>query len=215
MSRGPGIGGPARLRVGAARRRLSARMPVALVLALGLLLGGAFAAGWPGGPARVAASCEGSPDFDVAVLQGEVVFVGTVIRTENDLRWALVRIEERWQGADDLPLEVWVRGGPEGGSSTAIDRAFSPTRYLFVGRRAGNDITDDICSATTAWTPDLARLRPANVSPAPDVESNRAPSYVDIARLLPIVALFAALAIAVVSYVLILRARRRPPDWLR
>ena len=176
-----------------------------------------LAAAIVGGPAAIPAlaSCATTPSIDEAVLLGDVVFVGTVTRTENGGRWATVRVEERWSGARSLGDTVEVHGGSEPGTATSIDRTYVRTRYLFVVRHGDGFLEDDQCTATTTWTPDLARLRPIDVSPAPDVAANAVSSELDLEPLLPVGALIGALVIAVISYVFILRARGRPPDWMR
>lgn len=170
-----------------------------------------------GGPAApsVAASCATTPSIDEAVLLGDIVFVGTVLRTENGGRWATVRVEERWSGARSLGDTVDVHGGPEPGTATSIDRIWVTTRYLFVVHQGDGVLEDDQCTATTPWTPDLARLRPIDVSPAADVVANTASTQINLDPLLPVVALVGALVIAVIAYVFVLRARQRPPDWMR
>jgi hypothetical protein len=165
--------------------------------------------------ASVSASCATSPSIEEAVLRGEVVFVGTVVATENDARWATVTVEERWSGARALGDTVHVHGGPEAGVATTIDRTYLPGRYLFVVRNGPGYLEDDLCTATTPWTADLARLRPAGVTAAPAVASGSPVSSFDPEPFLPVLALLAALLLAVASYVVILRARRRPPDWMR
>lgn len=209
---------------------MTARRPVVLAaaLALGLLLrpgvggpdGGTGGSTGPGGlpglaVAPASASCATTPSIDDAVLLGDVVFVGTVLRTENSGRWATVRVEERWRGARDLGDTVQVRGGPEAGTATPIDRIFATSRYLFVVSQGPGYLTDNQCTATVPWTDDLARLRPIDVSAAPDVTTGAQVTELDMDRLLPTVALVAALVIAVIAYLVILRARRRPPDWFR
>jgi len=184
------------------------RIGVAIALVMGLLVG-------PASPAPVAASCATTPKIDEAVLLGEVVFVGLVVHVDNDARWATVRVEERWQGARSLGDTVEVHGGPDPGTATSVDRAYHTTRYLFVVRNGPGYLEDDQCTATTPWVPELARLRPIDVTPAADVVANRAFDELDLELYLPLFALFGSLAIAVVAYVFILRARRRPPDWMR
>lgn len=211
-----------RRRAPAGRRATACRVPlVALVLALGLVvrpLAAPGLPGLPGGPVGVdlvAGSCATTPTIDDAVLLGDVVFVGTVLETENSGRWATVRVEERWHGARDLPDTVQVRGGPDPGTATSIDRTYANDRYLFVVARQAGTLVDNQCTGTTAWTDDLARLRPFDVSPAPNVVSGTPVSELNVDRILPVAALAGALVIAVVAYVVILRARRRPPDWMR
>ena len=193
------------------------------MIAVGLVLRPGAGLGLPGvqrlpalgGVPGVAASCATTPSIEDAVLLGDVVFVGTVLRTDNLGRWATVRVEERWRGARDLAGTVEVHGGPGPGTSTSIDRIYSPGRYLFVVGNGPGYLEDNDCTATTPWTDALASLRPIDVSPAPDVVSDTAVSELDLDRVLPVAALGAALLIAVLAYLVILRARRRPPDWFR
>jgi hypothetical protein len=88
-------------------------------------------------------------------------------------------------------------------------------RYLFIVQPGSGFLIDDACSGTTAWTDDLAFYRPPDVSPAPAVVGDAPLGPFDRIDAVPVAALLAALVIAVVSYVFILRARRRPPDWRR
>ena len=207
---------------------MPARRPAGLAIAIlaGLLVAlgprlvarpvpGVPALGADLGAAPVAASCATTPSVGDAVTLGDVVFVGTVLRTENGGRWATVRVEERWKGARDLADTVAVHGGPDPGSSTTLDQVYSPGRYLFVVRNGQGFLVDDQCTATTPWTDDLARLRPAGVSPDPDVVANAQVSELDIRQFMPLAALAGALIVAVMAYLIILRARRRPPDWMR
>lgn len=181
------------------------------VLALLLALAGSLAR-----PASALASCATAPQPPRdAVLFGDVVFVGTVLRTENDGRWATVRIEERWKGAADLPETVVVRGGPEPGAATEVDRTFLPGRYLFIVEPRDGTLTDDACSGTTPWTDDLASIRPAGVPAAAvdlptDPVGNLEPSEIAL-----VAALIVALLVALIAYLYVLRVRRRPPDWIR
>lgn len=191
--------------------RGAVRAVVRLALAVALVAG--LASGLGVSPA--AASCATSPSIDEAVLRGEVVFVGTVLTTENDGRWATVKVEERWSGARALGDAVQVRGGPEAGTATSVDRTYQAGRYLFVVRNGPGYLEDDQCTATTIWVADLARLRPPGVTPDPLVVSGAIVTDPTLEPILPAVALVAALVIAVIAYILILRARRRPPDWMR
>lgn len=173
----------------------------------------------PSGPGvgvlAASASCAAIPSIDEAVLRGEVVFVGTVLRVDNQARWATVRVEERWRGSRDLADTVQVRGGPDPGTATSVDRVYGTGRYLFVVTRGPDYLQDNACTATTTWTDDLARLRPIDVSPAANVVGNIEVTEVRLEQFAPLLALVAALIIAVIAYLVILRARRRPPDWLR
>ncbi len=201
-----------------------ARGLVATVFALALLLRpgaggqpGHDESAWIGLPAvtTVAASCATTPSIDEAVLLGEVVFVGVVTQVDNGGRWATVRVEERWRGARSLADTVDVHGGPEAGTSTTVDRAYTLGRYLFVVRNGPGYLVDDQCTATTRWVADLGRLRPPGVAANADVVSGASGTQLDLESILPAIALVAALVIAVAAYLVILRARRRPPDWMR
>lgn len=189
-------------------------MAVAVAPLIALGLAGVLVLGAGARPEAALGACVPMPVEDGVVL-GEVVFVGTVVRLENGDRWATVRVEERWRGARDLATDVQVRGGPEPGFATADDRVFARQRYLFVARNGPGYLEDDGCSATTPWTPELARFRPPDVSPAPDVVAEVRVTVFDLDTAIPLVALLGALVVAVLAYILILRARRRPPDWIR
>jgi hypothetical protein len=200
--------------VAVARTRL-APLGILVVVALlaALTLTGASAAIG----ARVAlGSCTGVPmPADEAVVFGDVVFVGTVLRTENEGRWATVRVEERWKGSRDLGDTVEVRGGPEPGTATAVDRTFAPGRYLFFVQRGQAGLTDTACSTTQPWTESLARLRPADVAPAALELPTDPLGDIRPDTVLTVAARLAALLVALIAYLAVLRARRRPPDWIR
>jgi hypothetical protein len=165
-------------------------------------------------PAR--ASCVAPPPLDEALLFGEVVFVGTVTGVENLDRWATVAVEERWKGADDLPDTVQVRGGPGPGTATSVDTTFSDgVRYLFFTTRGPGYLEDNACSSTQRWTDELATHRPADVSVAPAVESGAPVGGIEVGDVITVAGLVLALLVAIIAYLLVLRARRRPPDWMR
>lgn len=162
-------------------------------------------------PVAAQARCvPSSPEAALATTQ--IVFVGTVTATTNEGRWAQVRVDEEWRGGP-LPAVVEVRGGGEPGTATSVDRVFGPLPYLFFVRQLAPGLfADDACSATTAWSPELAALRPPGaLIHEPLVEIGG----VNVEPLLPVIALVVLLLIVVVSYALVWRARRRPPDWIR
>jgi len=164
-----------------------------------------------GAAVPAAAVCVPSSPAD-ALATSPVVFVGTVTGTTNQGRWATVRVDEIWRGGP-LPDEVEVRGGGEPGTAATTDRVFGPLRYLFFVRSVGAGVfADDACSATTAWTDALAALRPPGAAVRAPLVSV---GGTDLAPLYPVVALVILLVIVVVSYGLVWRARRRPPDWIR
>jgi hypothetical protein len=186
----------------------AAGLLLAMVLTFTAWLGAAA------GPPAVSASCATAMSTEDAVALGQIVFVGTVGLTTNDGRWAQVRVEERWKGADDLPEIVEVRGGPEAGVATGVDRAYLPGRYLFMVEQGVGYLVDDACSGTTPWTDDLARIRPGS-NQAGETPADQGDALFEIPEVTPAIALLLALVIAVLAYLLVLRARKRPPDWMR
>ena len=182
-------------------------------MALGLaVLAALLSVGSVAGPA--AAACTPNPPIEIGLATAEVAFVGTVTSARNDNRWVTVRVEERWRGTQ-LPDVVEVRGGAEPGTATSTDRAYAPGRYLFVvGTGPAGVLVDSSCSLTTPWTDDLARLRPPNVQPNLTGGPGEAPT-ITFATVAPLAALVLALVIAVIAYLTIVRARKRPPTWVR
>jgi hypothetical protein len=160
------------------------------------------------------ASCEMIPGIAEGIPLYDAVVVGTVTGLERGGRWAEVRVEERWRTPGPLPDTIEIHGGPDAGT-TRTDRVFTAARYLLFLTSGPGYYTDDLCTPTTLWTADLAAYRPAGVVAAPESPSDASPGPFEGMDLVPLVAMVAALVIAVFSYVLILRARRRPPDWLR
>lgn len=185
------------------------RAALAVALTAGALLGTAAA------PPSAAADCAPTVSLEEALLLADTVFVGSVTQLDNSNRWATVRVEERWKGARDLPDTVQVRGGPEPGTASSVDRTFASGRYLFVVTRGPGYLEDNGCSATTPWTDELAALRPAGVSAGTDVVAGTRVTEFDLDPFLPVAALALALIVAVIAYLVVLRARRRPPDWMR
>jgi hypothetical protein len=127
----------------------------------------------------------------------------------------IVNVEERWKGADDLGASVEVRGAGDPGTSTTIDRTYELRRYLFAVENGPGYLVDNACTATTPWTDALARLRPDGVEAAPGLAVASPIDDLDMRVLLPMVGLVGALLVAIIAYAIVLRARRRPPDWLR
>jgi hypothetical protein len=189
-----------------------------IALAAGALLV-AVAIGIAPGPAAAPAlaSCASPVPIADALQLADVVLVGTVTHAENGGRWVDVKVEERWRSAGSVPDVITVHGGPGPGSATSIDRAFGTDRYLFfLTYGPGPEYyVDNACTATTIWTDDLAPYRPVGVAPAPGVAADAPLAAQDGADTLPVMALVAALLIVLLAYFLILRARRRPPDWMR
>ena len=204
------VAGGNTVRRGTSGRRL-ALGGAAFLLAIGL--------GMAPGPAAapVLASCASPASIPDAIAKADVVLVGTVTGVDNGGRWASVRVEERWRGAGSVPDVIKVHGGPEPGVTTSIDRVFGADRYLlFLTDGPGPEYyVDNACTATTIWTDDLAQYRPGGVAAAPDVAADAPGETSAGADIVPVVALVAALLIVLIAYFVILRSRRRPPDWMR
>lgn len=172
------------------------RLATAITLGLGGLLA----------PGAVAASCAGFPPLEEHLAQAEVVFVGTVVSVTDEQRTALVEVEEIWRGPE-LPAEVTVNGGFPDLGFTSVDRSFETgARYLFASSLNEGRLEDNACTATQAWSDDLAALRPIGVStpePTPADESS--------ADGVPVAALVVALSVMLVAGVSIAAFRSRAP----
>ncbi len=202
----------------AVQRRVAARVTIGTIILVACIAGLlASTLGAVLRPAPVLASCAAAPaPVDEAVLLGDVVFVGTVLRTDNQGRWATVRVEERWKGSRDLADTVEVRGGPEPGAATSVDRTYSSGRYLFIVEPGvGGLLADSACTGTQPWTDALAAFRPAGVPPAAVALPTDPLGSLDPVTIAVIAGLGVALLTAIVAYLWVLRSRRRPPDWIR
>ena len=102
-----------------------------------------------------------------------------------------------------------------GCTATTTDRTYLPGRYLFVVENQGGVLADDACSGTRAWTEELSPLRPAGVTPAAAELPTDPLGSVNPGQLAAVAGLLVALLVAIVAYLYVLRARRRPPDWIR
>ena len=96
----------------------------------------------------------------------DLVFVGRVTDLANDGRSATVEVTEVWRG--DVPTPGTVNGGPNPANPGEDDRVFDlGGTYLFIPVQldalAQGVLIDSVCSSTTPWTDDLARLRPADM----------------------------------------------------
>jgi hypothetical protein len=119
------------------------------------------------------ASCVPGAPVPQRIAQANVAFVGTVLRTSDGGRTAVVSVEQVWKGS--VASDVEVRGAVESGAVTSVDRTYEKgTRYLFIplGERA--PFRDNSCSGTTAYTADLDRYRPAGAH-APTAPSGSFP----------------------------------------
>jgi hypothetical protein len=176
----------------------SRRFVLALTTSAALLLLGAPA---------VDADCSLPLPIPEAMAEADVTLVGHVIDLQNDGRWATVRVEEVWAGNVGNQV-VEVRGGGAPGSGSSVDRAFAPdTRYLFLLTVFDGELTDNACSSTTAWVPDLARFRPAAaVAPGVVEQSTRGPAL-DVGAVVGPVVGVAIIGLIVFGAVVALRPR--------
>lgn len=101
-----------------------------------------------------------------AIREAHAVFVGTVVDTANMRRWVIVDVSEVWKG--DVEPEVEVRAGhkdPPGpaGVVSSVDRHYRDGEtYLFLPYRGdGKVFSDNSCSSTTRYRPQLDRFKPA------------------------------------------------------
>ena len=198
---------------GLRRRARPARFAATSIAALVL---GAAAVLVPGpSTSAVLADCATIKDVPAAQRSGDAVFVGEVYRTENDGRWAVVLVDERWQGAAGLPDTVQVHGGPGPNTTTTTDRVFTEGRWLFDVTNAGPFFADSSCSASQPWTDDLSQFRPAGVAQAQGSGTSSPLDVLQSNDVVLLAVLVGALLIAILAYILILRRRKRPPEWMR
>jgi hypothetical protein len=115
-------------------------------------------------PTAASASCLAPAAGQDPFASADAVFLGTVTSVANNARWAAVRVEEVWVGPDQ-PIEVVVRGGPEGDTATSVDRTYIVgDRYVFAVLLVDGNLEDNACSGTTVVDAiDLDALRPADV----------------------------------------------------
>jgi hypothetical protein len=116
----------------------------------------------------VAADCEPAGPIEDELLVASVAFVGTVTQVVGGS--AQFAVEEVWAG--DVGHEVDVVGGgwfaPRGGMDarrTVVedDRTWEVgDTYLVLPVPHEGLLTDNQCTATTEWRPELADLRPAD-----------------------------------------------------
>jgi hypothetical protein len=145
----------------------------------------------------------------------EIVFVGTVTRTESRGRLAIVTVESVWKG--DVAGTVEVAGGVlQDNAGSSVDRDYEDgRRYLFVPSGGeGPRLEDSICTDTRRWKPRLDRLRPPGavaVSDAPPgAGAPRAPAPSPSAGAQPVAWILATAGVAIIVIVGIgALARRR------
>ena len=154
------------------------------------------------GPAR--ASCAAPPGLAEHLASADIVFVGTVVELSNADRTAVVTVEETWTGPA-LPGTVTVQGGPDDPMmASSVDRTFVlGGHYLFAVLSAEGKLWDNSCSATREWAPELAAMRPDEVSRPPESTDPVSDAPVPVAALV-----VGAVAVAVAG-VSVLAFRRR------
>jgi len=112
-------------------------------------------------PSSTFGSCMEPPPLQAEVESAEILFTGTVVEASNDGRWATVAVDEVWRGPDQA-VRVVIRGGPEPGTATSVDRSFElGVRYLFFPYvEPGTGLADNSCTSTQPWVEELEKLRP-------------------------------------------------------
>ena len=115
---------------------------------------------WLALPAAAAADCELPGPIEEELSTAALAFVGTVVSTNGPT--ATVAVREQWIGG--VADTVELRGmGPDPGTFSEDDREWTVgQRYLFLPILHEGAIRDNICTATTPWTPELEALRPAD-----------------------------------------------------
>ena len=114
--------------------------------------------------APVAADCQMAGPLAEELPRAPVAFVGEVTAVNGST--ATFAVREVWKG--EVGPSVEVGGAFDDGRFGEDDRGWNVgATYLVLPYLDGTMLRDTICSATTAWTDDLARLRPAgSESPA-------------------------------------------------
>jgi hypothetical protein len=154
-------------------------------------------------------SCMRPIPIEEAIQGADAVFVGTVTGLSNGDRWATVAVHDVWKGPDLAPV-VEVRGGPGGNTASSVDRRFTPaTRYLFVVSIFEGALSDNACSSTMEWEPDLTNIRPATAHPpvAPKPAPDTAVPFNPASLLLP-AGLIVGAGLVVFGAALVLRRAR-------
>lgn len=175
-------------------------------LAIAILVAAAAFAG----PSAALADCAEPPPVDIAVRDGENVFVGTVTALTAQDRWAKVQVEEIWKGQDTGPI-VEVRGGESPGAVSTIDRFFRlGQRYVFVVGFGDTVFNDNGCSSTREWRDEYLEVRPAGWFGPRGADGSSAPTEpasLDLGFLVPLgaVAFFAIALVGGASFI----SRRR------
>jgi hypothetical protein len=164
---------------------------------------------WP-----VAADCELMGAVEDVLPTAQVAFVGTVASVEGPA--AQFEVHEVWAGT--IQPGVVVRGaldepGPDAGFGAGFsedDRHWDVgTTYLVLPYADGGTLRDNVCTATVAWTDDLADLRPADAEIYTGTDGPAATGSFSIPAPL-IVAAAAVVGMGLVS-LLAFRRRGEPP----
>ena len=166
--------------------------------------------------APVLADCAAPISVPQAQQSGDTVFVGTVTAVQNNGTTATVTVDERWKAADSLGDVVQVEQAPD--ATGATSRKYTRGQWLFDVTYGAPYLEDHACSATSPWTEALAPYRPKGVVKSDGTPQDKPFDLFDMFAsdaLVPIAALVGALLTAVLAYILILRRRRRPPEWMR
>lgn len=145
---------------GLLRRTTRSRFAAALALALALVVGLPLVGLPLAHPAAASCALDERP-LGQRIDEVPTAFVGTVLSTRHDGTTADVAVEEIWKGAPDIRRVVVQGGSGQDGMATSVDRSFTVgARYLFLPQAEGSLFTDNSCSPTQQWSPELAALRP-------------------------------------------------------
>lgn len=125
-------------------------------------------------PTQARASCGIAPPVREAVENADDVFVGEVVRLENDGRTALVTVMDVWKG--HVAERVVVHGGmqlpQQPDTYTSVDRTYELGKtYLFFPSEREERYFRDICTRTSVMRERFLRIRPEGAS-TPSLGSN-------------------------------------------
>ena len=151
------------------------------------------------GPTPVAADCDMPGPIEAELAAAEVAFVGTATQVIGSM--ALFDVHEVWAGPVGRTVEV--HGLTSGVPFSEDDRRWEAgATYLVLPYAEGGVLRDSICTPTTAWTDDLAALRPADAV----IHASEEPAPASVPIAIPIV----AVVLAVVALVSVVAFMRRP-----
>ena len=120
-----------------------------------------LAMAWAAAAGPVAADCDPAGSPEEVLPTAEVAFVGRVVEVQDGV--ARFAVSEVWAGAVGESVEVRGVTDLAGNAVGEDDRQWVKAEmYLVIPFVDGPVLRDHICTATTAWTDELAGLRPAD-----------------------------------------------------